>query len=120
MRNATNRLGDAQQQVQSLEQQNAAAARDNASLQQRIASLEAELDEVKTISADALEQFSANQRLTELNTRLRDELDDMIESHQALESNLQQQWLLTGAGLLLGGLLLGVVIKARPRRSGWS
>lgn len=114
------RLNKSREELAGLQQTGASSAAENQNLKQRIAVLEAELTEVKTISADALEQYSANKRLTELNVRLRDELDDLMEDHQKLEGNLQQQWLLTGAGLLLGGLVLGVVIKARPRRSGWS
>ena len=86
----------------------------------QVSQLEAELAEVKQVSADALEEHARNQELTSLNARLRAEVDDLTEESQRLENNTEQRWLVIGGGLVLGGLLAGVAIKARPRRSGWS
>jgi SH3 domain protein len=86
----------------------------------QVSQLEAELAEVKQVSADALEEHARNQELTSLNARLRAEVDDLTEESQRLENNTEQRWLMIGGGLVLGGLLAGVAIKARPRRSGWS
>lgn len=47
-------------------------------------------------------------------------MDRLIDEVQRLESNIEQRWMLIGAGLALGGLLAGVALKVRPRRSGWS
>jgi hypothetical protein len=39
---------------------------------------------------------------------------------RVLEANQQQRWLLSGGGLVLGGLLLGAWLKSRSRSSsGW-
>lgn len=86
----------------------------------QVAQLEAELADVKQVSAGALEEHGRNQELASLNARLRAEVDDLTEESQRLESNTEQRWLLIGGALVLGGLVAGVVIKARPRRSGWS
>ncbi|MDP6374782.1 MAG: TIGR04211 family SH3 domain-containing protein [Pseudomonadales bacterium] len=93
---------------------------DNASLREQVASLETELGEVRRISREALEQHAESQRLIALNERLRNELEDLGVENSMLRDNLQQRWLLIGAGLVLAGLLLGVLIKSRPRRSAWS
>ena len=85
-----------------------------------MAQLEAELADVKQVSAGALEEHARSQELASLNARLRAEVDDLTEESQRLESNTEQRWLLIGGGLVLGGMLAGVAIKARPRRSGWS
>jgi SH3 domain protein len=82
--------------------------------------LELELAEIKRISAGALEEHAENQQLEALNARLRAEIDDLIAANRRLESNLQERWLLIGGGLVFAGLIAGVAIKARPRRSGWS
>ena len=92
----------------------------NASLNRQVQNLQRELDELKRISKGAIDEHATNQRLTDLNARLRDELDDLTEAYQRTEDNLQQRWLMIGAGLVLLGLLLGVAIKARPRRSAWT
>jgi len=82
--------------------------------------LEQELSEIRRASANALDTAAANQRLTELNARLRDELNLLVEERDRLAASSQQRWLLIGGGLVLAGLVLGMILKARPRRSAWS
>ena len=59
----------------------------------------------------AIEEHANNQRLGELNERLRAELESLVQERDALQDNIQERWLLIGAGLVLLGLFLGVVIK---------
>jgi SH3 domain protein len=82
--------------------------------------LEIELAEVKRVSAGALEEHQENLQLESLNARLRAEVDDLVAANRRLESNLQERWLMIGGGLVFAGVIAGVAIKARPRRSGWS
>jgi SH3 domain protein len=96
------------------------AASNGDRLAAEVARLEAELADVKQVSAGALEEHARALELASLNTRLRAEVDDLTEESQRLESNTEQKWLLIGGVLVLGGMLAGVAIKARPRRSGWS
>lgn len=107
-------------QLGSLNREKGAAQQSSSSLEQQVASLEKELADIKQVSAGAIEEHANNQRLTELNERLRDELEILAQERDALQDNVQQRWLLIGAGLVLLGLFLGVVIKARPRRSAWT
>ncbi len=107
------RLGDVQEDKTEAETSNSA-------LQSRVNALEQELAEIKRVSASAMETAAANKRLTELNARLREELDEMVAEADVLRDNAQQRWLIIGGGLVLAGLILGAVIKARPRRSAWS
>jgi SH3 domain protein len=92
----------------------------NTTLADDVTRLEQELAEVKRASASALETATANQRLTELNARLRDELSLLVEERDRLAANSQERWLMIGGGLVLLGLFLGMILKARPRRSAWS
>jgi SH3 domain protein len=96
------------------------AASNGDRLAAQVTKLEAELAEVKQVSAGALEEHARTQELSSLNARLRAEVDDLTEESQRLENNTEQRWLLIGGALVLGGLVAGVAIKARPRRSGWS
>ncbi len=96
------------------------AATNSDRLAAEVARLEAELADVKQVSAGALEEHARALELASLNARLRAEVDDLTEESQRLESNIEQKWLLIGGVLVLGGMLAGVAIKARPRRSGWS
>ena len=93
---------------------------DNTNLARQVANLEAELDEIKQISKGAIEEHANNLQLMDLNARVREEMDDLVAERNTLKDNLQQRWMLIGGGLILFGLLLGTVIKTRPRRSGWS
>jgi SH3 domain protein len=92
----------------------------NDGLSRDVASLQNELAELKRVSANAIEINKQKQELTALNERLRSEVDKLVAENQRLDENQQQRWMLIGAGLALAGLLAGVAIKARPRRSGWS
>ncbi len=96
------------------------AASSNERLTAQVAQLQAELAEIKQVSSGAIDEHARNQELTSLNARLRAEVDDLTEESQRLETNTEQRWLIIGGALVLGGLLAGVAIKARPRRSGWS
>jgi SH3 domain protein len=103
-----------------VQQDKTQAESSNTGLQSELAGLEKELADIKQVSAGALETAAENNRLTELNGRLREELDDMVSEMDALRDDAQQRWLLIGGGLVLLGLVLGIGIKARPRRSAWS
>jgi SH3 domain protein len=92
----------------------------NSSLSSDVGRLQQELVDVRRASSSAIETAAANQRLTELNARLRDELDLLIEERDRLAANSEQRWLMIGGGLVLLGLVLGMFLKTRPRRSAWS
>jgi SH3 domain protein len=131
---ARDRLRDAQAEIQRLTRRIAqvseqlASARSTGTKVQSSANslagdkkrLEIELAEVKRVSAGALEEHQENLQLESLNARLRAEIDDLIAANRRLESNIQERWLMIGGGLVFAGLIAGVAIKARPRRSGWS
>ena len=115
---------------ENVEQQNSQLAALNASkgqsdqsnnqFKRQVAELEHELAEIKRISGGAMAQNETNQELMGLNDRLRGEVDELITAISVLETNVQQRWLMIGGGLMLIGLVLGVSIKARPRRSAWN
>lgn len=107
-------------QLETLSQDQGQTRQNNMQLTTQIASLEGELEEIKRISKGAIEEHASNLRLMDLNARVREEFDDLVAERNALQDNLEQRWMLIGGGLVLLGLLLGTVIKARPRRSGWS
>ena len=107
-------------QLANVSREKGQAQQSSTSLERQLAALEKELADIKQISAGAIEEHATNQRLTELNERLRTEVADLVRERDALLDDAQQRWLLIGGGLVLAGLFLGVVIKARPRRSAWN
>lgn len=66
------------------------------------------------------ELAGTNQHLNELNGQLRQEVESLALELQEVRAATDQRRMLYGAGLILFGLLAGVLIKARPRRSAWS
>ena len=113
-------LGKEQAKVKSLSETTREQGNLNSSSQAQIAALQEELAEIKRISAGAIEADKNNQKLTEMNARLKDELDDLAESHARLQDNTDNQMLMIGGALIFLGLIAGVLIKARPHRSAWS
>jgi hypothetical protein len=74
--------------------------------------------------ADARLQRAAledsNARLTELNAQLRQEIESLAIELQTTREQGERRALLYGAGLILAGLLVGVLLRRRPRNSVWN
>jgi len=92
----------------------------NADLERRNEALVTELEQLRAASEEGLGLHDANRDLVQLNTNLRAEVDDLLAQRDSLEQNVERQWMLIGAGLVLVGLMLGAAIKSRPRRNSWS
>lgn len=113
-------ISEQRQRLDELNSGKSASDQSVSQLSRRVKELEQELSEIKRISAGAIAQNETNKELTALNERLRSEVDELVATITALEDNVQERWLLIGGGLVLAGLILGVAIKARPRRSAWN
>ena len=92
----------------------------NQTLHSQVETLINELAELKIISADPINEHARNVELTLQNQRLVGEVDKLSSQTRQLEDNVQREWLLYGGALVLMGLLLGVAIKARPRKTSYS
>lgn len=110
---------DLREQLQTVQSERDEARQSNAGLTEQVERLEQELAEIRQVSSGALDTAAENERLTELNARLRGELDTLLTERDRLAENARERWMLIGGGLLLGGLVLGMILKARPRRSAW-
>ncbi|GJL70322.1 MAG: arylsulfatase [Nitrospirales bacterium] len=89
----------------------------NRTLNSQVQSLSKELAELKRISADSINEHARNIELTQQNTRLAGQVEELSSKARQLEENLQLKWLLYGGALVLIGLLIGVILKARPRQT---
>ncbi len=116
----TQTVSDLRQQLATVKDARSAASQNASDLTTQVNQLQQELARIKEASANALKTAAENQRLNELNARLRSELDDLVKERDELASNTRQRWLMIGGGLVLAGLFLGMVVKSRPRRSAWS
>ncbi len=89
----------------------------NRTLNSQVQSLSKELTELKRISGDSINEHARNIELVQQNTRLAAQFEEQSNKARQLEENLQLKWLLYGGALVLIGLLIGVVLKARPRQT---
>jgi SH3 domain protein len=73
-------------------------------------------------AADAVQIANERDALRKQVADLTRETADLKLRTQELENNNLQRWFLTGAGVVVGGILLGLILpnlKLRRRRSGW-
>jgi SH3 domain protein len=89
----------------------------NRTLNSHAQSLAKELAELKRISGDSINEHARNIELVQQNTRLAGQVEELSAKARQLEENLQLKWLLYGGALVLIGLLIGVILKARPRQT---
>ena len=80
-----------QKRLDDLNSDHTSVNQSNSALNSQIKDLEAELAQIKLMSAGAIEAAENNRRLTGLNTRLRSELETAVAQRTALEDDLQQQ-----------------------------
>lgn len=82
--------------------------------------LQAELERLKTVAARPLELEKQNQEMgkrlqeLELNARM------LSEENTALRDRANRDWFLAGAGVLFGGMLLGLLLPKLRKRQSWS
>ncbi len=82
--------------------------------------LQAELAEIRRVSATAITQFEENRQLKTDNASLQTQVTQLSDRVRTLERNLMLKWMLTGGALILAGFILGAWIKSRPKRSTWA
>ena len=130
---ARQRLSDAQAEIRRLNQAlsnergrvaelnsgKGSAEAQSSRLSSELETLRTDHEALQAISAGAVAEHAENERLTAMNRRLRGEVQQLADQRDRLEARAEQQVLLYGAGLVILGLLIGVLIKARPRQSAW-
>jgi SH3 domain protein len=90
-------------------------------LETQVQQLGTELMAIRQTSANALQIQAERDHLHESVIRLERELEAVKRAKQSLEADARQNWFLIGAGVLLGGLVLGLIIPQLSwrRRSNW-
>jgi SH3 domain protein len=82
--------------------------------------LQAELAEVRRISATSIANYEENKQLKASNESLQKQVTDLTARVRDLDRNVVLKWLLAGGALVVLGLILGAWIKSRPKRSSWA
>ncbi|BCX89005.1 SH3 domain protein [Methylomarinovum tepidoasis] len=104
-----------------LKSQQGSLSSERAQLAQRSAQLEAELQRIRNAAAHALEIQDERNRLRERVADLERQLKQLQLENQALSRENSQRWFLIGAGVLGGGILLGLILPRLGwrRKRGW-
>ena len=92
----------------------------NAELEKQTRQLQAQLDEVKRVSATSIAQYEENKHLKTENQQLHEQVTDLTGRVNQLQRHSQLNWLLGGGALVILGLVIGAWIKSRPKRSTWA
>ena len=95
---------------------------DNQTLTNLNNKLKEELGYVKKISGNAININQRNQQLTEENQQLQNQTDLLSSENTRLKENSKHDFFLLGAGTVILGLFLGLIIPSfRPKRkdTGW-
>lgn len=94
-------------------------AKEDASIQ--IQRLNNELTIIRQASANAVALLEERNLLQDKNVELENELENLRREKETLVEKDKQDWFMKGAGVLFGGLLLGVLLPklAGRKRGGW-
>lgn len=87
------------------------------SLSGRTEQLQQELSRIKEVAADSLNLQQRNAELREENQKLRNDLEVLTAENERLEASKESDFMLLGAALVLGGVLLALIIPMlKPTR----
>ncbi|MDH5324011.1 MAG: TIGR04211 family SH3 domain-containing protein [Gammaproteobacteria bacterium] len=116
------KYSDLQQQLKDLETENQTLKETLASTTDEKTKMVEELSHLRDVAAKPLELSNVNKDLTMQAVSLENQVEMMKQEIQVLRNDSDKQWFLTGAGVILLGLLVGMVIPKfrRHRRSDWS
>ncbi|WP_328189107.1 TIGR04211 family SH3 domain-containing protein [Marinobacter sp. OP 3.4] len=92
-------------------------------LEQRVEELTAELEEIRSVSANALNLNRRNQELQESNQKLKNEVEVLTAEVERLEAKRESDFMLLGAGLLILGMFIAVVLpwlKPTKKHDTWA
>jgi SH3 domain protein len=99
--------------------QSQAESRNN-DLDKQTKQLQAELAELRRVSATSIAQYEENKTLKVENQQLNAQVTELSSKVTQLQRGTQFKFLLGGGALVLLGLASGAWIKSRPKRSSWA
>lgn len=107
----------AQSTAGSLEAERDQLLSERAALRDQVQALGGELDEIQSISANAINLDRRNQELQETSQALRNEVELLTTDNQRLRDNSESNFMLLGAALVGLGVLIAVILPMlRPTR----
>jgi SH3 domain protein len=108
-------------ELDSLSQSSGSLQKDRQALASENSKMEKEIARLKEIAARPIQLDNENRKLQQANVSLEKQLQLISQENQVLKDRSQREWFITGALVLLGGLILGLIIpRIRwKKRSSW-
>ncbi len=108
-------------EIGTLKAHEAEIERSNRELQENNRQLSDELANIRRTASRALAIEEENARFKEELAHGKEELDTLLRQNAALKDHSRRDWFMAGAGVALGGLILGLIIPRIPwrRRKRW-
>jgi SH3 domain protein len=115
------RVATLEGQVAALEAELAATRGHLESQQSSNSEISAELEDIRSASANAVALRDQNEALRRRVAELSTQTDTMAMENAQLASRSRQNWFVVGAAVLFGGIIIGLVAPSlrRTRRSSW-
>jgi len=105
-----------QQQLAALKGDKNALEKEHRSLGGETDKLRSELEQLREVAARPIELAQENDSLRDKLERSQRELQQVQAENSELQERSQRDWFLTGAGVLFGGILLGVLLPRLRRK----
>lgn len=104
-------------QIKELKSDKVKVEKERDTLASDLAKLKKELTGLQKVAAQPIQTAKQNEQLTKQVETLQQETTRLTEENTRLTDSSQRDWFLTGAGVLGGGLVLGLLLPLlRPRR----
>ncbi|MFL1453311.1 TIGR04211 family SH3 domain-containing protein [Marinobacter sp. GN3S48] len=117
LENARSELNSVKERLSEVTAERDELSNSKTSLSSRSEELQQELRRIKEVSADALNIQRRNRELREENQKIRNDLEVLTAENERLEASKESDFMLLGAALVLGGVLLALVIPMlKPTR----
>jgi len=114
--------GELGAKLSALQNEHTALQSAHAELQKIKQEIEAEFEAIKRTSANAVRISNERNELRSRVAALTRESEDLKQEKRELENGNAQRWFLIGAGVITGGILLGLILprlRIRRRRDSW-
>ncbi|GGC74578.1 hypothetical protein GCM10011362_23920 [Marinobacter halophilus] len=110
-------LNQAREQLASVTEERNSLQNSESSLSNRSEELQEELQRIQNIAADSINLERRNRELREENQKLHNDLEVLTAENERLEASKDSDFMLLGAGLVFGGVLLALLIPMlKPTR----
>ena len=118
---AQSRASDLSEQNKQLQEQLSATQSELAELKTKHTDVSTELADLKKDAANVVEIRDQNVSLRQRLAQRERQVDELTSTNRTLSGRNNQNWFVVGAGVLLGGIVIGLVAPSlrRKRRSDW-